>query len=63
MADKRYDLIMDRIRRSFDDAVLLVETSDHSNSVTGWRGRSFAGYKPGIARHPAGLETRQPGNC
>ncbi|MBL0151696.1 MAG: fused MFS/spermidine synthase [Ideonella sp.] len=57
MADKRYDLIVDRIRRSFDDAVLLVEASDHSNSIAfGWRGRSFAGYKPGIARHPAGLE-------
>jgi len=34
-----------------------VEDSDQANSIVfGWQGRSFAHYRPGIARHPAGLE-------
>ena len=57
MADKRYDLIVDRIRRSFDDAVLVVEDGEQANCIVfGWQGRRFTHYRPGIARHPAGLE-------
>jgi len=55
--DARYDVLVDRIRRSFGDAVLVVDDSDKSNSIVfACNGPTFAQYRPGIVRHPLGLE-------
>jgi len=55
--DPRFELLIDRLRRSFDDAVLVVDDSDRSNSVVfAFRGRALGQLRPGLVRHPSGLE-------
>jgi spermidine synthase len=56
-ADARHDALVDRLRRSFDDAVLVVGDDDGGNSVVfASKGGSLSSYRPGLARHPAGLD-------
>ena len=56
LGDARYPVLVDRLRRSFDDAVLVVNDSDKSNSIVfACKGTAFASYKPGIVRPPRGL--------
>lgn len=56
LGDARYPVLVDRVRRSFDDAVLVVDDSDKSNSIVfACKGTAFASYRPGIARPPPGL--------
>jgi spermidine synthase len=55
--DPRYDILIDRLRRSFNDALFTVDDDDRSNSIVfATKGRAFAQYKPGIVRPPAGLD-------
>jgi len=57
MGDVRYSSLLDRLRRSFDGAVLVVEDDEQSNSIVfASRGQPFSRYRPGILRQPAGLE-------
>jgi spermidine synthase len=56
LGDARYELLVDRLRRSFGDAVLAVHDSDGSNSIVfAARGLLFKHYRPGLVRHPQGL--------
>lgn len=56
LGDARYPVLVDRVRRSFDDAVLVVDDSDKSNSIVfACKGTALASYKPGIVRPPPGL--------
>lgn len=56
LGDARYPVLVDRVRRSFDDAALEVDDSDKSNSIVfACKGTAFASYKPGIVRPPPGL--------
>jgi spermidine synthase len=56
LGDARYPVLVDRVRRSFDDAVLVVDDSDKSNSIVfACKGTALAQYRPGIVRPPPGL--------
>ncbi|OYV00339.1 MAG: transferase [Burkholderiales bacterium PBB5] len=57
--DPRHGLLLDRLRRSFDDdgAVLAVADSDGGNVIVmACSGTLLARYRPGVVRLPAGLD-------
>jgi spermidine synthase len=57
LGDARYEVLVDRMRRSFQDAVLTVIDADKSNSIVfAGKGSVLAGYRPGIVRPPPGLD-------
>ena len=57
LGDRRYQVLLDRLRRSFDDAVLVVDDADGCNSIVfANKGATLRLYKPGIVRPPPGLE-------
>jgi spermidine synthase len=57
LGDPRYDILIDRLRRSFDDALFTVDDSDRSNSIVfATKGSAFAQYRPGMASPPMGLD-------
>jgi len=57
LGDRRYQVLLDRLRRSFDDAVLVVDDADGCNSIVfANKGATLRQYKPGIVRPPSGLE-------
>lgn len=52
----RFEVYVDRIRRSFDDAVLVVDGVDLGNSVVfAGKGRAFGRCRPGVVRRPKDL--------
>jgi spermidine synthase len=54
---RQYEVHVDRIRRSFDGAVLVVDDGDLSNSVVfAFKGNNLEPHRVGLARRPAGLE-------
>ncbi|WP_088284807.1 transferase [Ideonella sp. A 288] len=56
LGDERHDALVDRLRRSFDGAVLVVVDADKSNSIVfASKGPTLATYRPGIVRLPQGL--------
>ena len=56
LSDKRHGLLVDRMRRSFDGAVLVVDDSEQCNSIAfACKGSTFATYRPGLVSPPAGL--------
>jgi spermidine synthase len=58
LGDARYEVLLDRMRRSFDDAVLVVVDDDKSNSIVlACKGEALARYKPGVVRPPPGMES------
>jgi spermidine synthase len=55
--DARYALLVDRLRRSFDGELLVVDDADRRNSIVfACRGPMFATYRPGIVGLPPGLD-------
>ena len=57
MGDVRYSSLLDRLRRSFEGAVLVVEDDEQSNCIAfASQSQPFSRYRPGIVRQPAGLE-------
>jgi spermidine synthase len=55
---RRFEVFVDRIRRSFDDEVLVVEAADLTNSVVfAFRGRRPGARRRGPLRAAAGLDT------
>ena len=57
LRDRRYQVLLDRLRRSFDDAVLVVDDADGCNSIAfANKGATLRQYKPGIVRPPPGLD-------
>lgn len=56
-AHHHFDAYVGRIQRSFDDAVLVVEDGDLSNSVVfACRGRALQRSRNGLWRRPRGLD-------
>lgn len=56
LGDPRYDILIDRLRRSFGDALFTVDDSDRSNSIVfATKGSAFSRYRPGLASPPAGV--------
>jgi len=54
---RRFEAIVDRIRRSFDDSVLVVESRDRTNSIVfAFRDRPAGALHPDPLRLPAGLD-------
>ena len=54
---RRFEVCVDRIRRSFDDEVLVVEAADLTNSVVfAFRGRRPGARRRGPLRAAAGLD-------
>jgi spermidine synthase len=52
----RYEIHLDRIRRSFDDHVLAVVDAQCSNSIVfACKGDALEGVRPGVMREPSGL--------
>jgi spermidine synthase len=52
-----YDKLLERIRRSFNDVVLIVDDGELSNSIVFARkGHGFDAVKPGAMRRPKDLE-------
>jgi spermidine synthase len=52
-----YDSHVGRIRRSFNDAVLVVDDGELSNSIVfACKGQALARYRPGAVRRPKNLE-------
>ena len=52
-----YDKQLERIRRSFNDVVLVVDDGELSNSIVfACKGQGFAPARPGAMRHPKGLD-------
>lgn len=52
-----YDAQLGRIRRSFDDAVLVVDDGDLSNSIVfACNGNALDRHRPGAVRRPKNLE-------
>ncbi len=55
--DPRLALMIDRVRRSFHDAVLVVNDAEVRNSIVfACRGAGFDDWRPGMLRHPEGLD-------
>lgn len=53
----RFEIFLDRIRRSFDDAVFVVGDADRSNSIVfAAKGRAFDRLRPGVVRRPKSLD-------
>lgn len=56
-AHRHYDIQLARIRRSFNDAVLVVDDGERSNSIVfACRGPGFDHFRPGAVRRPKNLE-------
>jgi spermidine synthase len=54
---RHYGLHVDRIRRSFDGAVLVVDDGELSNSIVfACKGHSLEQHRAGLVRRPKGLE-------
>lgn len=52
-----FDVLVERIRCSFDDAVFVVHGTDLGNSIVfACKGRAFASHKPGVVRRPKHLD-------
>ncbi len=52
----RFDILVDRVRRSFDGQVLVVHASDRSNSIVfAVKSRRLAAVRRGALRRPPGL--------
>lgn len=55
--DPRLAVMIDRVRRSFSDAVLVVNDADVRNTIVFARhGPGFDDVRPGLLRHPEGLD-------
>lgn len=55
-AAPRYKICVDRIRRSFNDAVFVVDDGEQGNSIVfACKGRRFEQYRPGVVRRPRNL--------
>lgn len=55
--DQHYDAYLDRIRRSFDGSVLVVDDGEQSNSIVfACRGDAFERHRPGVVRRPNNLD-------
>jgi spermidine synthase len=55
--DPRLTLMIDRVRRTFSDAVLVVNDAEVRNTIVFARhGRGFDDDRPGLLRHPEGLD-------
>jgi spermidine synthase len=53
----RFDILVDRMRRSFDGKVLLVDAADRSNTIVfAFKGRNLADLRRGPLRPPPGLD-------
>ena len=53
----RFEIFVDRIRRSFDDAVLVVDGADRGNSVVfAGKGHAFDHCRRGVVRRPRNLD-------
>ena len=53
----RLEIFLDRIRRSFDDAVFVVGDADRSNSIVfAAKGRAFDRLRHGVVRRPRSLD-------
>ncbi len=53
----RHDIFVDRIRRSFNDSVLLVDGVDLANSIVfACKGHAFDARRPALARRPKRLD-------
>jgi spermidine synthase len=60
--DRRFPALLDRIGRSFDDAVLVVDGADLSNSIVfAGRGRALDTLHPRAKRGPARLDAAAAG--
>jgi spermidine synthase len=54
---RRYEIHVDRIRRSFNGVVLVVDDSDLSNSIVfACKGNKLEQHRAGLVRRPKGLE-------
>jgi len=54
---RHYDVLVERIRRSFDGAILVVDDGDLSNSIVfACKGHSLEQHRAGLVRRPKGLE-------
>jgi spermidine synthase len=54
----RFEAFVDRMRRSFDDAVLVVDGVDLGNGVVfAGKGRAFDHCRPGVVRRPKNLDS------
>jgi len=54
----RFDVLVDRIRCSFNDAVFVVHGTEPGNSIVfACKGQAFASHKPGVARRPGQLDS------
>lgn len=52
----RFDILVDRMRRSFDGQVLVVHAADGSNSIVfAFKGRRLAAVRRSMLRRPPGL--------
>lgn len=55
--DARYDVVVDRMRRSFDGQLFVVDDSDGSNSIVfASQGKAIGSYRPGLVRPPPGVD-------
>ena len=53
----RFDIFVDRMRRSFDDAVFVVGDAERSNSIVfAAKGQAFDRLRPGAVRRPKSLD-------
>lgn len=52
-----YDVQLERIRRSFNDAMLVVDDGEQSNSIVfACKGHTFEQFRPGAVRRPRNLD-------
>ena len=57
-AHRHYGIQLERIHRSFNDAVLVVDDGERSNSIVfACRGPGFDRFRPGAVRRPKNLES------
>lgn len=53
----RFEIILDRIRRSFSDSVLVVDGVDLGNSIVfACKGKALERFRPGALRRPTNLD-------
>jgi len=53
-----YAIHLERIRRSFDAAVMVVDDGELSNSIVfACKGRTFERHRPGVVRRPKNLDS------
>ena len=54
---RQYDIQVDRIRRSFNGVILVVDDGDLSNSIVfAYKGHGLEQHRAGLVRRPKGLE-------